>query len=100
MSSMMDLVAGDQRDILTAIGTDDLAGLSDRRRFTAHLGLGAGLDPTAAGLRSAVMCPLFVRLVLLDYPNSSSNSAPSTFCPPSPRVTERYAVRNRDPAPR
>jgi hypothetical protein len=46
MSSMMDLVAGDQRDILTAIGTDDLAGLSDRRRFTAHLGLGAGLDPT------------------------------------------------------
>ncbi|MFI5199447.1 MAG: hypothetical protein ACHQXL_03650 [Candidatus Limnocylindrales bacterium] len=46
MSTMMDLVAGVQRDILTAIATDDLAGLSDRRRFAAHLGLGAGLDPT------------------------------------------------------
>ena len=33
-------------EILVAIGTDDLAGLSDRRRFTAHLALGAGLDPT------------------------------------------------------
>ena len=43
---MMDLVAGDQQEILVAIGTDDLAGLADRRRFPAHLGLGAGLDPT------------------------------------------------------
>jgi len=43
---MMDLVAGLERDILTAIATDDLAGLSDSRRFTAYLGLGAGLDPT------------------------------------------------------
>jgi hypothetical protein len=44
--AMMDLVAGEQREILLAIGTDDLAGLSDRRRFAAHLNLGAGLDPT------------------------------------------------------
>jgi hypothetical protein len=46
MGSLMDLVAGDQQEILTAIVTDDLAGLSDRRRFSAHLSLGAGLDPT------------------------------------------------------
>lgn len=46
LGTMMDLVAGDQQEILVAISTDDLAGLGDRRRFAAHLGLGAGLDPT------------------------------------------------------
>jgi hypothetical protein len=46
MSALMDLVAGVQNEILITIGTDDLAGLSDRRRFAAHLALGAGLDPT------------------------------------------------------
>jgi len=43
---MMDLVAGEQDEILITIGTDDLAGLDDRHRFIAHLALGAGLDPT------------------------------------------------------
>ncbi len=42
----MDLVAGDPREILLAIGLDDLDGLDDRSRFAAHLALGAGLDPT------------------------------------------------------
>ncbi len=42
----MDLVAGDAPEILMAIGVDDLAALDDRRRFTAHLALGSGLDPT------------------------------------------------------
>jgi len=42
----MDLVAGDAREILLAIGTDDLAALDDGRRFTAHVALGGGLDPT------------------------------------------------------
>ena len=46
MGALMDLVAGDQHEILVAIVTDDLASLSDRRRFMAHLSLGAGLDPT------------------------------------------------------
>lgn len=46
MRRLMDLVAGDARDILLAIGTDDLAALDDRRRFRAHLALGGGLDPT------------------------------------------------------
>jgi hypothetical protein len=42
----MDLVAGDKIAILTAIATDDLAACSDRTHLTAHLSLGAGLDPT------------------------------------------------------
>jgi hypothetical protein len=46
MSTLMDLVAGERRQILLAIAVDDIAGLSDRDRFDAHLSLGAGLDPT------------------------------------------------------
>jgi hypothetical protein len=42
----MDLVAGDLKEILLAIGIEDLDGLDDRTRFVAHLALGAGLDPT------------------------------------------------------
>jgi hypothetical protein len=42
----MDLVAGEQREILLAIAVEDWAGLADRDRFVAHLSLGAGLDPT------------------------------------------------------
>ena len=46
MSRLMDLVAGDAPDILMVIGIDDLAALDDLQRFTAHLALGSGLDPT------------------------------------------------------
>jgi hypothetical protein len=46
MAALMDLVAGDRREILLAIAVDDLAGLADRARFDAHLSLGGGLDPT------------------------------------------------------
>ncbi len=46
MGTLMDLVAGDTREILLAIATDDWEGLRDRVRFPAHLALGAGLDPT------------------------------------------------------
>ena len=46
MSRLMDLVAGNAKDILMVIGVDDLAALDDRRRFVAHLALGSGLDPT------------------------------------------------------
>jgi hypothetical protein len=42
----MDLVAGDAREILLVITTDDLGALDDRRRFPAHVALGGGLDPT------------------------------------------------------
>jgi len=42
---LMDLVAGDAREILLAIGVDDWSGLQDRRRFSAHVSLGGGMDP-------------------------------------------------------
>ena len=46
MGSLMDQIAGDQRDILLALAVEDLAGFDDPDRFTAHLSLGGGLDPT------------------------------------------------------
>jgi hypothetical protein len=46
MSRLMDLVAGDAREILLVIGMDDLAALDEPDRFAAHLELGSGLDPT------------------------------------------------------
>ena len=46
MPALMDLIAGDSREILLAITVDDWAALADPSRFDAHLSLGAGLDPT------------------------------------------------------
>jgi hypothetical protein len=46
MAALMDLVAGDAREILLAISVEDWAGFDDRNRFDAHLALGGGLDPT------------------------------------------------------
>jgi hypothetical protein len=37
---LVDLVAGDAREILLAVGVEDWAGLRDPRRFVAHLSLG------------------------------------------------------------
>ena len=45
MGIRMELVAGDVRDILVLIGTDDRAGLRDPDRFGAYLAL-SGMDPT------------------------------------------------------
>jgi hypothetical protein len=42
----MDLVAGEEREILLAIGVEDWDGLADRSRFPAFLSFGGGLDPT------------------------------------------------------
>lgn len=46
MGFLMDLVAGDSREILLAITMDDWAGLDDSTRFDAHLALGGAMDPT------------------------------------------------------
>lgn len=46
MGSLMDLVAGESREILLALAVDDFDGLADPDRFAAHLALGGGLDPT------------------------------------------------------
>ena len=45
MGLLMDLVAGDTREVLLALSVDDWSGLDDRSRFPAHLALGGGLDP-------------------------------------------------------
>ena len=46
MGLVMDLVAGDSREILLAVAVDDLAGFADRTRFPAHLSFGGAIDPT------------------------------------------------------
>jgi hypothetical protein len=46
MGALMDLVAGDAREILLVLSVDDTAAFEDRSRFDAHLPLGPGLDPT------------------------------------------------------
>jgi len=46
MGLVMDLVAGDSREILIAVAVDDLASFGDRSRFPAHLALGGSVDPT------------------------------------------------------
>ncbi len=43
---LMDLVAGDAREILLAVGMDDWAGLRDPARFVAYISLGGGMDQT------------------------------------------------------
>ena len=46
MGLVMDLVAGDSREILLAIAVDDLVAFDDRHRFPAHLSFGGAIDPT------------------------------------------------------
>lgn len=46
MGFLMDLVAGERREILLAIAVDDWAGLDDPARFDAHIALGGAMDPT------------------------------------------------------
>jgi hypothetical protein len=55
MGSLMDLIAGDKRDIVLALSIDDEAAFADPDRFTAHLSLGGGLDPTWLDLFSAAV---------------------------------------------
>jgi len=53
MGLVMDLVAGDSREILLAVAVDDLASFDDRTRFAAHLTFGGAIDPTWLDLFSA-----------------------------------------------
>jgi hypothetical protein len=46
VGALMDLVAGDSREILLAVAVDDFASLRDRSRFQAYVSLGGGIDPT------------------------------------------------------
>lgn len=46
MGLVVDLVAGDSREILLAVAVDDFGGFEDRARFPAHLTFGGTIDPT------------------------------------------------------
>ena len=46
MAARMELVAGDAREILVVVSTDERTGFDDRARFEAYLSLGGGMDPT------------------------------------------------------
>src|SRR3954470_3440899 len=46
MAALMDLIAGNQRQILLGLSIEDWEGFDDPGRFDAHLSLGGGLDPT------------------------------------------------------
>lgn len=46
MGLLMDLVAGEARQILLAISVDDWAGLDDPDRFAGHVSMGGAIDPT------------------------------------------------------
>lgn len=52
MGFLMDLVAGESREILLAMAVDDWAGLDDHTRFDAHVALGGAMDPTWLDLLS------------------------------------------------
>jgi len=45
MGTLMDLIAGDKRDIVLALAIDDMGAFADRDRFTAHLSLGDRMEP-------------------------------------------------------
>ena len=46
MGSRMELVAGEAREILIVVGTDDRDALAEVGRFGAYLSLSGGMDPT------------------------------------------------------
>jgi hypothetical protein len=87
MSSLMDLVAGDAREIVLALSIDDTDAFDDRDRFVAHLPLGGGLDPTWLDLFSEA-----VRSVTGDDEPGDFLDARSDLdgnAPPTERIVDR-----------
>jgi hypothetical protein len=72
MSRLMDLVAGDARDIVLALSIDDTAAFDDPDRFVAHLPLGGGLDPTWLDLFSEAVRSVSDNGELLDFLDARS----------------------------
>jgi hypothetical protein len=67
VGALMDLIAGEERDIILALSVDDWAGLQDPERFVAHLSLGGGLDPTWLDLFSEAARTVTGRDVPIDF---------------------------------
>jgi hypothetical protein len=83
MGILMDLIAGDAREILLAVGMDDWAGLRDRGRFPAYVSLGGRMDPE--------WLDLFARAAR----ESTGGAAPGSFtdaaCPLESRLQHRLS---------
>ena len=79
----MDLVAGDAREILLAIGVDDWAGLRDRSRFPAYISLGGGMDPS--------WLDLFARAAREATDDSAPGSFSDAACPLESRLQSQLA---------
>lgn len=67
MGLVMDLVAGDSREILLAIAVDDLAAFSDSSRFHGHLAFGGAIDPTWLDLFSQAVRDVTDREEPMDF---------------------------------
>ena len=83
MGVLMDLVAGDAREILLAVGMDDWTGLRDRDRFPAYLSLGGGMDPT--------WLDLFARAARDTTGGERPGSFTDAACPLESRLQNRLA---------
>lgn len=67
MGFLMDLIAGDSREILLALSVDGWEALDDRSRFDAHLALGGAIDPTALDLFSEAVRQVTGRNEPIDF---------------------------------
>ncbi len=79
----MDLIAGDAREILLAVGMDDWAGLRDRGRFAACISLGGGMDPE--------WLDLFARAARESTGGDTPGSFTDAACPLDSRLQHRLA---------
>ncbi len=73
MGSLMDLVAGDARDVVLTLSIDDVAAFDDPARFDAHLPLGGGLDPTWLDLFSEAVRAVTESDVPVDFLDARSD---------------------------
>jgi hypothetical protein len=67
MGLVMDLVAGDSREILLAVAVDDLAAFDDTSRFPAHLEFGGAIEPTWLDLFSQAIRAVTGRDAPVDF---------------------------------
>ena len=72
MGLVMDLVAGDIRQILLAVAVDDLASFDDQAKFPAHLSFGGMIDPTWLDLFSQAARAVSNRDVPIDFLDARS----------------------------
>lgn len=85
MGNPMDLIAGDQRDIVLALAVDDLGAFDDADRFAAHLSLGDELDPAWLDLFSEAVRLTSGRVEPVDFRDARSEVAGTA----TERVVER-----------